>query len=195
MRLAPRLVLAFGFVSALSVAGLGYVLREDRRESETRRFNAEVAGACERVVAEIGRQAESDRKLIAGACQSGELVDRALLALEGGTLTDERRLSLSRIVPEERQAFDLDELVLATADGDRLGIDPITLLNTPRAELAKLVGGDTLHFSLRMGAKPALVARCRKERNGHAVGLVGARLLDPVTERIGLTVDAKVSLG
>jgi len=196
MRLAPRLVLAFGFVSALSVAGLGYVLREDRRESETRRFNAEVEGACERVVAEIGRQAESDRKLIAGACQSGELVDRALLSLEAGTLSDERRLSLSRIVPEERQAFDLDELVLATADGDRLGIDPITLLNTPRAELAKLVGGDDAHFGLRTAPKPALVSRCRKQgTNGRAVGLVGTRLLDPVVERLGVTIDARVTLG
>ena len=196
MRLAPRLVLAFGFVSALSVAGLGYVLREDRRESETRRFNDEVARACDRVVAEIGRQGESDRKLIAGACQSGELVDRALLWLEGNTLTDERRLSLSRIVPEERQAFDLDELVLATADGDRLGVDPIALLGTPRAELAKLVGGDEQHFAVRTGAHPALVARCRKQgTGGRAVGLVGARLLGPVVERIGATIDAKVSLG
>jgi hypothetical protein len=149
VRLAPRLVLAFGFVATLSVAGLGYVVREDRRESETKRFDQEVKSACDRVVAEIGRQAESDRKLVGGACQSGELVDRALIWMEAGTLDDERRLALSRIVPEERQAFDLDELVLATADGDRLGQDPITLLNTPRAELAKLVGGDVAHFALR----------------------------------------------
>ena len=38
MRLAPRLVLAFGFVAALSVAGLGVVVREDQRETETERF-------------------------------------------------------------------------------------------------------------------------------------------------------------
>ena len=180
----------------MSVASVGYVLREDRRQSEERRFDAEVAGACARVVAEIGRQAESDRKLVAGACESGELVDRALLSLEAGTLSDERRLSLSRIVPEERQAFDLDELVLATADGDRLGIDPITLLNTPRTELAKLVGGDDAHFSLRSTPKAALVARCRKQgTNGRAVGLVGVRLLEPVVERLGNTIDAKVTLG
>ena len=154
-----------------------------------------MSGACDRVVAEIGRQAESDRKLVAGACQSGELVDRALIWLEAGTLDDERRLSLSRIVPEERQAFDLDELVLATADGERLGQDPITLLNTPRAELAKLVGGDVAHFSLRASPKPALVARCRKQgTGGHAVGLVGARRLEPVVERLSHTIDAQVTL-
>jgi two-component system nitrogen regulation sensor histidine kinase NtrY len=195
MRLAPRLVLAFGFVATLSVAGLGYVVREDRRQSETRRFDQEVNSACDRVVAEIGRQAESDRKLVGGACQSGELVDRALTWMQRGAFDDGVRLSLSRIVPEERQAFDLDELLLATADGDRLGQDPITLLNTPRAELAKMVGGDTAHFSLRTGQKPALVTRCRSENNGRAVGLVGARRLEAVVERLGNTVNAQVTLG
>ena len=196
MRLAPRFVLAFGFVATLSVAGLGYVVREDRRESETKRFDLEVKGACDRVVKGIQYQAESDGKLVGGACQSGELVDRALIWLEAGTLDDERRLSLSRIVPEERQAFDLDELVLATADGDRLGQDPITLLNTPRAELAKLVAGDVTHFALRGPPKPGLVSRCRKHgTGGRAVGLVGTRSLEKLVERLSNTVDAQVTLG
>src|SRR6185312_7829753 len=149
MRLAPRLFLAFGFVAALSVAGLGAVVREDRRATETLRFADEMHSACDRVVAEIGRQGESDRKLVGGACQSGELVDRTLLWLEAGSLDDERRLALSRLVPEERSAFDFDELVLATAEGDRLGQDPMTLLNLPRAEIASLVTGDVAHFGLR----------------------------------------------
>jgi signal transduction histidine kinase len=195
MRLAPRLVLAFGSVATLSVAGLGAIMREDRRESETKRFEQEVRGACDRVVAEIQRQAESDRKLIAGACQSGELVDRALISLEARTL-DERRLALSRLVPEERQAFDLDELVLATVDGDLLGQDPVALLNTPRAEVAKLVAGDVSHFALRTVPTPALVTRCRKPGNaGLAVGLVGARRLLPLIDRLGNTIDATVTLG
>ncbi len=198
MRLAPRLVLAFGFVAALSVAGLGVVVREDQRATETRRFEQEVKSACDRVVAEIGRQAESDRKLVAGACQSGELVDRALIWLEAGTLDDERRLALSRLVPEERQAFDLDELLLATADGDRLGQDPMTLLNLSRAEVAAMVGGDAAHFALRTSADPAQVAlttRCRKPgAGGIAVGLVGARHLAPVVERLGKTLDTAVTL-
>ncbi|HEX4448668.1 MAG TPA: ATP-binding protein, partial [Polyangiaceae bacterium] len=209
MRLAPRLVLAFWFIAALSVAGLGAVVREDRRATETRRFAQEVHSACERVVAEIGRQAESDRKLVGGACQSGELVDRALIWLEAGTFDDERRLALSRLVPEERNAFDLDELVLATADGDRLGQDPMTLIHLPRSDVAALVGGDVAHFGLRAsgggpptrgaaggGSEPALVSRCRKQGPGAlAVGLVGARHLAPVIERLGKTVDATVTLG
>ena len=199
MRLAPRLVLAFGFVAALSVAGLGVVVREDQRATETRRFEQEVNSACDRVVAEIGRQAESDRKLVAGACQSGELVDRALIWVEAGTLDDERRLALSRLVPEERQAFDLDELLLATTDGDRLGQDPMSLLNLPRSEIAALVAGDVAHFALRTPSDPAqtaLTTRCRKPGAGSLeVGLFGARHLGPLVERLGKTLDTAVTLG
>jgi signal transduction histidine kinase len=171
-------------------------MREDRRETETRRFEQEVRGACDRVVAEIRRQAESDRKLVAGACQSGELVDRALIWLEAGTLGDDRRLALSRLVPEERQAFDLDELALATAEGDLLGQDPMALVNTPRAEVAQLLDGDFAHFGIRTSPTPALVARCRKTGNNRlAVGLVGARRLEPVIDRLGKTIDVSVALG
>jgi signal transduction histidine kinase len=196
MRLAPRLVLAFGFVATLSVAGLGYAVREDLRERETRRFEQEVKSACERVVAEIGRQAESDRKLVGGACQAGELVDSALTWLEAGTLDDERRLVLSHRVIDARQAFDLDELLLAAAEGDLLGQDPIALLKTPHAEVAALVAGDVSHVTLRTSPDAALVVRCRKEGSARrAIGLVGARRLKPVVERLGKTIDAKVTLG
>ena len=196
MRIAFSLGIAFALVASLSVAVFGYVVREDRRASEAKRFEQEVRSACDRVVAEIERQGERDRKLIAGACQSGELVDRAAIWLAGGTLDDEHRLSLSRIVPDERQAFDVDELLLATADGELLGQDPVTLLKTPRPEVARLVSADAAHFTLRVGVRPALVSRCRKSgAGGGAVGLVAARYLEPVVERLGNTVDARVGLG
>jgi signal transduction histidine kinase len=148
-------------------------------------------------------QGESDRKLVGGACQSGELVDRALIWLESGALDDERRLALSRLVPEERRAFDLDELLLATGRGEPLGEDPLDLVKLPQAEVAALVGGDAAHFALRStpGAAPALVARCRKPGagasgvSGATVGLVGARHLGPVVERLAKTLDVAVSLG
>jgi signal transduction histidine kinase len=196
MRLAPKLGIAFGLVASVPVALLGYVLREDRRESETRRFEQEVRSACDRVVTEIGRQAESDRKLIAGACQSGELVDRAAIWIEARTLDDQRRLALSRIVPDERQAFDLDELLLARTDGDLLGQDPIALIKMPAPEVAALVAGDAPDFALRLGPTPALVSRCRKSTtNGGAVALVGARWIAPIASRLGKTIDARVTLG
>ncbi|MBV9946006.1 MAG: HAMP domain-containing protein [Myxococcales bacterium] len=195
MRLAPRLVIAFGVVTTLSVAGLGAIMRLDRRETETRRFEQEVRSACDRVVAEIRRQGESDRKLVGGACQSGELVDRALISLEAGTL-DDWRLALSRLVPEERQAFDLDELLLATTEGEVLGQDPMPALNTPRAEIAKVVSGDPAHFFVRTDPSPALVSRCRKAgTGGRGVALVGTRKVAPLLDRLGNTIDAIVTVG
>lgn len=195
MRLAPRLVLAFGFVATLSVAGLGYVVREDRREDETRRFEREVATACDHVVAEIERQAERDRKLVAGACQSGELVDRALIWLEAGGLDQAKRLALSRLVPEERAAFDLDELLLAGADGDLLGEDPMGIVGPRKGDVLGILGGDAAHFTLRLGPEPSLVVRCRKDGDaGRAVALVGSRRLRPLAERLGKTLDVRATL-
>jgi len=195
MRLAPRLVLAFGFVATLSVSGLGYVLREDRRRSEAGRFEHEVVSACDRVLGELVRQAESDQKLIAGACEAGELVDRALIWLEAGTLDDERRLALSRLVPQERRAFDLDELVLATHSGELLGQDPMTVLHLPRPQVMALVAGDVAHFSLRSAPEPAVTSRCRKGgAGGQAIALAGTRRLGPLAQRLGKTLDVHVTL-
>ena len=126
MRLAPRLVLAFGLVAALSVAGLGYVVREDRRQQETARFDREVRSVCTRVEQEIKRQAESDAKLVAGACQEGELVDRTFIAMEAGQL-DMRRLALALLVPKEREAFGFeipDVVITSPSQGDK--ISPIS---------------------------------------------------------------------
>jgi two-component system nitrogen regulation sensor histidine kinase NtrY len=205
MRLAPSLVLAFGFVATLSVAGLGYVVREEQRASETARFERDVGRACDRIVTGLTRQADSDRKLIAGACQSGELVDRALIWLVAGTLDGEKRLALSRLVPEERQAFDLDALSLRTADGDVLGEDPVTA-RTARTPLGARSGGvfdasreasgDPAHFSLVLAPEPASVAHCSKDGSaGRSITLVGSRRLGAVAARLAGTMDVQVALG
>jgi two-component system nitrogen regulation sensor histidine kinase NtrY len=204
-------MLAFGFVATLSVAGLGYVVREEQRASETARFERDVSRACDRIVTGLTRQAESDRKLIAGACQSGELVDRALIWLVAGTLDGEKRLALSRLVPEERQAFDLDALSLRTADGDVLGEDPLTprpplTSRAPRTPPGARSGGalgasgdpsdDPAHFSLVLVPEPAAVSRCRKDGSaGHAIALVGSRRLGDVATRLASTMDVQVALG
>jgi two-component system nitrogen regulation sensor histidine kinase NtrY len=200
VRLAPRLILAFGFLAAVSSAGLGVVLREDRRRDETQRFDDEVRSACARVASEVQRQAEGDRKLVAGACQAGELVDRALVAIDSGEL-DERRLALAALVPKEREAFDLDELTLVTDAGDILGADPRALLATPRAKLETALRGDPTKWLLREGGDPSIVARCSRhsragqERAAQGVGLVGARHLAPLLERYGTTAGVGAALG
>lgn len=195
MGLAPRLVFAFGLIAALSVAGLGYLVREDRRQEESARFDREVRSVCTRVEQEIKRQVESDAKLVAGACQEGELVDRTFVAMEAGQL-DMRRLALALLVPKEREAFGFDEMMLATDQGEVLGADPKALLGAARADVQAGLRADQVGAWLRLGPKPALVARCKRAgQGGRAVGLVAARYLDPMLERFGSSQHLTVAAG
>ncbi|MBL0195933.1 MAG: HAMP domain-containing protein [Myxococcales bacterium] len=195
MRLAPRLVLAFGFVAVLSTTGLGVLVREDRVNAETTRFDAEVQRACDSVRAEVVRQAERDRRLVGGACQSGELVDRALVALEHGDFA-ERRLAFSSLVPAERVAFDFDELLLAVDDGDLVGADPKSLLSQSRRDVAAAMGKGPASYSFRRGDHAlSLVSRCAKAGRGHVAGLVGARHLEPLLARQGAALGVTVAVG
>ncbi len=201
MKLAPRFVIAFGLLVTATTAGLGLSLREERRESETLRFRDEVETACGRVEGEVRRQAESDKKLLRSACDAGELVDRTLVALEAGEL-DSRRVGLAALVPTERQAFDLDELLLVSDSGDVLGADPRGLLGvsaeTVKSQLAvhpdAFVGPPPGKGSI-FADVPSLVVRCQRSEKGHAVALLGARHLDPLLSRVGHTMGLGVERG
>jgi two-component system, NtrC family, nitrogen regulation sensor histidine kinase NtrY len=195
VRLAPRLVLAFGFLAALGTSGLGLLLREDRATAETKRFADEVARACESTRTEILRQAERDQKLVGGACGSGELVDRALVSLEAGDFSD-RRLGFSSLVAQERVAFDLDELLFAVSGGDIVGADPKSLLALSKKQVEAQIGKGPASFAFRTDGRTdgglSIVARCAKSHRGHTAGLVGARHVSPLLvsrgEALGVTV-------
>ncbi len=190
MRLAPRLVLAFSALSVITTAGLGYVIRRDRHEAETQRFDAQVRRACNSVVAELERQAERDQKLVAGACQDGEIADHVQVTLERGDL-DSERLRFSQLVPHKREAFDLDELMLAVSGGDIVGADPKSLLGTPRRDVDAMLLGDPKRRFSRASGKLAIVSRCVRPGTKR-VGLVGVRYVDPVLDRLGRTLDVRV---
>jgi hypothetical protein len=189
LRLAPRLALTFGLLAAVSTAGVGLAVRTRLADKETTRFQKEVRGICDRVVDEIKRQGEADQTLIAGACQSGELVERVGIALDRGEL-DERRTGFSEIVRTERRAFDLDEIVLGIEGGDLVGASPTTLLGLPARDVDLLLRGNTQKLTIRVAPVPALVSRCTKKSDGgRTVGLYGARHVDPLLERLARTLD------
>ncbi len=192
MRLAPRLALTFGLLAAVSTASVGLAVRTRLAAKETRRFQREVEGVCDRVVDEIRRQGEADQTLIAGACQNGELVERVGIALDRGEL-DLRRTSFSEIVRGEGKAFGLDEIVLGTEGGDIVGASPTTLLGLPPRDVEALLRGTTQRFSLRIAPSAALVSRCTKRSGGgRVIGLVGARRIGPLLDRLARTVDVTV---
>src|SRR5438552_18578811 len=156
MRLAPRLVLAFGTLTIVSTAGLGFVVRNDRVAAETRRFQGEVEQACKNVQQELSRQAEADRKLVANACTSGELVDHLAVAIEAGNQLEQMQLAFHDLVPHRREAFGIDELMLAPTQGAVIGADPHALLAAPRDEIERALRGPQKSFALRTGGTPAV---------------------------------------
>ncbi len=193
MRLGPRLVLAFSAIAILSVAGLGAALREDRRNRETARFQNEVESACVRVMAEIERQAKRDSVLLDNACNAGELVDRALVALEADEMA-ERRLGFSSLVPRAREAFDLDELVLSTDKFDVLGADPRASGSVVQTRWGEVMKHLNVSVNYVKQIEWLLATGCKRTSHGHTVVLLGARKLAPLASRIGATVGAEVEL-
>jgi two-component system nitrogen regulation sensor histidine kinase NtrY len=189
MRLAPQLFVTFGFLTLVSTTGLGFTLRQELRQNESERFASEVSTACKSVKSEVVRQAESDQKLISAACQSGELVDRVITWVENGELENQRMSLGATLVPNARRAFDLDELILASGGGEVLGADPIDLMGKPPAEVIGALKGRFGRFSLRVTPPVALVSQCTSERGGHVAGLIGARHLVPLLNRLRSTLN------
>jgi signal transduction histidine kinase len=180
-------------LAAVSTAGVGLAVRTRLAEKETTRFQNEVKGVCDRLVDELKRQGEADHTLIAGSCQSGELVERVGMAMDRGAL-DERRTRFSELVRNQRRAFDLDELVLGIEGGDLVGASPTTLLGLPAKDVDTLLRGNAERSTIRTGAMPALVSRCTKRSDGgRTVGLVASRHVDPLLERLARTLDVTVA--
>lgn len=194
MRLAPRLVLAFGLLVSLSVAGLGTVLRQEQVQDATALFDAQVKHACERVALEVEREGQRDQKLLGAACHSGELVDRVQITLDRGDFS-EHRMRFAQLVPPQRAAFDLDELVLATGNGEIIGADPHRLLTQPKSEIEVAFKDKRDDFHFRKDAPKAIVSHCTVNGRGGGVLLLGARHLDPVVARIANNLDVVVHVG
>ncbi|MBX3231904.1 MAG: HAMP domain-containing protein [Labilithrix sp.] len=196
MRLAFRLALTFGLLAAASSGLVGVAVRQRLVSLETERFRHEVGGVCQRIKEEVRRQAEADRTLITGFCEGGELVERVGLAIDTGEI-DSRRLSFSQLVRTERAAFGMDELLVGVERGDIIGASPTTLIGMPAAEVDRLIRADPKGFVLRTGhdahgapSPPAIVTRCTKPSpSGRLVGMVAARHVDPMMERIAKTLD------
>lgn len=199
MKLAPRFVIWFAALVTTSTAGLGVWLRDDRRQSETTRFEQEVRGACDRAKTEMQRQADSDLALLSGACSSGELVDRTLMAVEVG---EDRRVALGQLVPDTRSSFRIDELVLVSGTGDVLGADPRALLALTPKQVTTELAIDRAHF-VETGNKdspfarvPSIVSRCRRDGSNRAsVGMLGAHHVDPLLEHLTKTMGVEVKRG
>jgi signal transduction histidine kinase len=192
VRLAPRLAVFFGLLAAASSVGVGVAVRYRLVATETERFQRDVAGECERIKGEFRRQAEADRTLITGFCDAHELVEAVGVAIDNGELA-ERALSFSALVQTKRRAFGVDELLVAADRGDIVGASPPALLGLPGSEVDGLLHGDSSTFALRTTGVPAIVTRCtKKSPAGRLVGMVAARHVDPLLDRLASTLAVTV---
>jgi signal transduction histidine kinase len=196
MTLALRLLLSFGLLALTSTLVIGFGAREAWRLAEDERFHEQLKAAGNGVGKELDWEAQQIRGLLGTKCAHDAYIDETLIELESHQFDAGRRLAISQLVGEEMTALHLDELLLFTGSGEVLGAghDPA---ETGRIdpELANTLAGPAL--SLRSASPkgdPALVTRCSKTLGSQTLGLLGARRLDPILNRIGEAYGVRLSL-
>lgn len=198
LTLALRLLLAFGLLAVTATAAVGVGVREAWRQTEEQGFRERLDAATRGVEAEIAWEVQGIRDLLRPVCEHDAFIDQTLVDLERHDLDVGRRLAITQLVPEEMKALNLDELVLVTGSGEVLGAghDPAAAGTTNRQLASEIVrpAGVTTRLA-RPGAPPAaLVTRCSKTRGGNTIGLVGARHLGPILDRLGRAYDVRLSI-
>ncbi len=197
MTLAQRLLVAIGVLTIVTTAALAFGVREAWRQTEADQFQAQFEDTAQRLRAELRVQTEQLPALVRPLCRHDPAVDGALVDLAAGRLDPGRRLALSLRVPELMRAFDFDELLLVTSQGEILGAGHADGLvgKTDPALGAILRNEPPPRARVRLDAgERALVTHCRAERGRLAVGLIAARHLEPVlAEAAGGTVELSLN--
>jgi signal transduction histidine kinase len=197
MTLALRLLISFGLLALVATTVIGFGAREAWRRAEEQQFDDQLQAARKGVIKELQWEASQMGDALRGKCTYDTYIDQTLVELAGDEITTGRRLALSELVPQERKALHLDELVLFTGTGEILGSggDPAAP-GTADPSLAS----DLAHrpdFEYRPAGsrgKAALVTRCSRRLGSQIVGLVGARHLESTLSRIGEAYGVKLAI-
>jgi two-component system nitrogen regulation sensor histidine kinase NtrY len=198
MTLALRLLISFGLLALTSTLVIGFGAREAWRRAEEERFAEQLAAASKGVWKELTWEASQIRDLLRAKCAHDAYIDETLVELEGHQFDSRRRLAISLLVPEEMKALHLDELLLFTAAGEVLGAghDP-GATGKVDPDLASTLAGPGSNLSLRTAGpkvEAALVTRCSKAWGSQTLGLMGARRLKPILDRIGEAYGVRLSI-
>lgn len=196
MTLAQRLLLATALLTIAATTTVGYGVREAWRRTEERRFQAEFRAALEPLGRELERQLRDLPLLLGPLCAHDPLVDSALIGVKASDL-ESRRLSLSLRVPELSKALGTDELWLLTHTGEVLGAHAAALVGQRMPEIASRVARQGALAELRTSEPRAVLAACLRRDSSDPqtwVGLLAARKLEPLLERIGPAYGVTLSL-
>lgn len=203
MTLAARLIVAFGVVAVIATALVGISLREASRDIIERDFNDRIEAAASGVQKELSWEASSLRDLLAPMCEHDTFVDKAHLDLDRahgdpGALDAGSKIAIRHMVPDQARALRLDELSLVTGDGTVLGAQDVARIGTKDPRLAAMIkvkpgGPPRLRASASGGA--SMEVHCARSSNGVTVGLVGARKISSILERVGAAYGVELSVG
>ncbi len=145
-------------------------------------------------------EADTLAQLLTPLCKHDSFVDRTLLDLEraGGDVEQlplGRGIALRKLVPEQCKALRLDELVLVTGDGHVLGADDERRLGTRERALARRLAepSGSPRLVWRKG-EATIEVHCSRSSSGVTLGLIGARKIEPILERVGKAYGATLRL-
>ncbi|MDC0748726.1 sensor histidine kinase [Polyangium mundeleinium] len=194
MTLAARLLLAFGLVAIFAAALVGLSLRDASRQIIESDFEDRIEAAAVGVRRELAREARALEGLLGPLCAHDTFVDKAHLLLERArgdeaAIESDARISMRHFVPDQARALGLDDLVLVTDKGLILAASDVARTGTKAPDLAKLLrsptGGAPRLRPDPKGGEASLEVHCARSGGGVEVGLVGARRVGKILERIG----------
>ncbi len=194
MTLATRLLFAFGFVALMAATALGLSMRSAARQVIEEDFADRIDAASHGVEQELASEVLALRELLGPLCAHDTFVDRANLLLDraGGDVSridSGARIAMRYQVPDQARALGLDELTLATADGTILGAVDVARVGAKDPRIAALLreskdGPPRLRSGIA-GELPSIEVHCTRSGGAATVGLLGARRIEPILERIG----------
>ncbi|MBK9266030.1 MAG: HAMP domain-containing protein [Polyangiaceae bacterium] len=196
-------MIAFSFVAILATALVGVSLRRSTRQTIERDYDRRVDAAATSVQREFGREVRALGALLEPLCAHDTFVDEVRTALEKerGDATKihaGKRSAWTHFVPNQAQALALDELSLVTGQGFVLAASDVARTSTTDARLGKLLrsnaGSAASWRTDSSGGAGFLEAFCTHGEKGLEVGLVGARSVGAILDRIGLSYGVKLRL-
>ncbi|MET0592709.1 MAG: ATP-binding protein [Polyangiaceae bacterium] len=197
MTLALRLLLSFGLLALAATGVVGFVAREAWRRAEEQQFEEQLQAAKKGVLKELQWEASQIGDALRAKCAYDTYIDQTLVELSSNEITTGRRLALGELVPQEKKALHLDELVLFTGTGEILGAgdDPAAPGTTDKSLAADLAHRPEFEYRpASPKGKAALVTRCSRRLGSQTLGLAGARHLDSTLNRIGEAYGVKLSI-
>lgn len=199
MSLAIRLLIALGLVAVVVTAAVSWAARRVSKEEVSRSFHQRIEAAVRGAEGELVWEASTLEELLTPLCEHDSFVDRTLLELEaaGGRVEGMRGaqgIALREIVPAQQRALRLDRLVLLSSDGSVLGASDPALLGTRDPTLAARLARPAKPQLVHRGSQAFVEVHCTRTSGEATVGLVAARKVEPILERVGRAYGVALAL-